>query len=370
MDLNEKISRLRLARTRSVGVITFFKLLERFGTAERSIDKLPEIARRGGRLSNVDICSKDDALAELENIERFGARLIAYGEEGYPELLAQLEDPPPLITVKGNLDIISKPALGVVGARNASVMGKKLCAELASSVSEAGIVITSGLARGIDTVAHKAAINNGTVAVVAGGIDVIYPPENEGLFKEIVEKGGAIVAESPFGAEPMARHFPRRNRIISGLSLGVLVVEAAVKSGSLITARTALEQNREVFAVPGSPKDPRSEGTNKLIKDGAHMVTSAEDIISELESRKIRPFRDRGEPDLQGFLPLDDFETIPDFDQAIIEKILENLSYAPVQINELIRELNLPAPKVMTAILELELEGRVERHLGNKISLI
>lgn len=369
MNPEEKIARLRLARTRSIGVITFYKLLERFGTAEKALTMLPEIAKRGGRLSNVDIFSKEEALREIEQTEKFGAKIIANGESGYPDLLAELEDSPPLITVMGDPAILSKPSLGIVGARNSSMVGRKLCAELAADIAKAGFVVTSGLARGIDTVAHKAAINYGTVAVVAGGIDVIYPKENEELFREIVEKHGAIVAESPFGAEPMARHFPRRNRVISGLSLGVLVIEAAIKSGSLITARMALEQNREVFAIPGSPKDPRSEGTNKLIKDGAHMVTSVEDIINELQGLGRYKCNENNLSEIQQSLDLFNIDQVV-VEKPILDNILNFLTYTPIQINELIREVKQPASKVMEALLELELEGKVERHLGNKISLI
>ena len=299
-----------------------------------------------------------------------GARIIAKGEDEHPEMLSHLEDALPFITVLGSLEILQQPSLRVVGARNASVAGRKLCEDFSRKISEAGFVITSGLARGIDGIAHKASLKNGTIAVVAGGIDVIYPKENYELYHEIVESGGAIIAESPFGTEPIARHFPKRNRIISGLSLGVLIVEAALKSGSLITASNALEQNIEVFAVPGSPMDPRAQGCNKLLKDGAILADNAEDIIMELNSLKNRPFYDSANNELQGSLGFSDIDDISDIEENVYKTILESLNHTPVQIDEIIRETKIHPAQVMMAVLELELEGKIERHLGNKISLI
>lgn len=360
----EKLAWLRLTRTENVGPITFNRLLERFGTAEKALAALPDLAKRGGKSAPLKAFPVADAEKEIERIEKYGARLIARGEREYPSLLAEVEDAPPLLTVLGNSSLLTKTALGVVGARNASLTGKKIAEDFSRKVGEAGYVIVSGLARGIDTAAHAASLPTGTVAVVAGGIDVIYPPENEGLYQKIAAEG-AVVAESPFGAEPIARNFPRRNRIISGISRGVLVVEAAEKSGSLITARMALEQNREVFAVPGSPLDPRAAGTNGLLRDGAHMAASAEDVIQVLSSLRLQPLRETG-TEWKGSPATTD--VVPD--PALYSIILENLSAVPVQMDELIRALNVPPAAVLSIILELELAGRIERHPGNKVSLV
>ncbi|MFH1159176.1 MAG: DNA-processing protein DprA [Pseudomonadota bacterium] len=365
----EKLAWLRLSRTENIGPITFYKLLERFGSAEAALRAIPDLARRGGRMEGLKAFAADLAEKELAQVEKCGARLIARDEPEYPSLLAQLEDAPPLVAVLGHASLLSKPSLAVVGARNASLPGRRIAEEFSRKVAAAGYVIVSGLARGIDTAAHTASLDTGTVAVVAGGIDVIYPRENEKLYRQISEQG-AVIAESPFGTEPIARHFPRRNRLISGLSLGVLIVEAAMKSGSLITARMAAEQNREVFAVPGSPMDPRSEGANKLIQDGAHMATSADDILRELKSLRLRPMNDpagdpwRGPPNLFTSIP------VKEPDEALRIKILEMLSPTPVQVDEIIRAAEAPASEVLTVILELELAGRIERHPGNKVNLI
>jgi len=362
----EKLARLRLIRSENVGPITYNRLMQRFGTAERALEALPEMARRGGGKKELVIFSKSAAEDEIARIDKYGARLIVQGEAEYPALLGEAEDAPPALTVMGDVTLLSRPALGVVGARNASLNGRKIAESFSAKVGAAGYAIISGLARGIDSAAHMASLQTGTVAVVAGGIDVIYPRENEGLYREIAHKG-AIVAESPFGTEPLARHFPRRNRIISGLALGVLVVEAAEKSGSLITARMALEQNREVFAVPGSPLDPRAGGTNSLLKDGAHVTTGAEDILQILGSLRLKPLR---EPPQRGYDGSSESPAHAEIPDSLREKILENLSPTPVSIDDLIRELNVPIGYVLTILLELELAGRIERQAGNKVNLI
>jgi len=369
VNAKEKLAWLRLSRTENVGPITFYKLLERFGSAESAIAALPELARRGGRLGGLKVFSASLAEKELEQVEKYKARLIARSEPDYPALLAQVEDAPPLIAVLGHADLLSRPALGVVGARNASLSGRKIAEDFSRKVAAAGYVIVSGLARGIDTAAHLASLDTGTVAVVAGGIDVIYPPENAKLCQQISSRG-AIVAESPFGTEPIARHFPKRNRIISGLSQGVLIVEAAMKSGSLITARMALEQNREVFAVPGSPLDPRAEGANKLILDGAHMATSADDIIRELRSLRHRPMNDPAADPWKGAPNLFSHAPVKEPDESLRIMLLEMLSPTPVGVDEIIRAAKVSAADVLTAILELELAGHIERQPGNKVNLI
>jgi DNA processing protein len=366
LDIKEKLAWLRLIRTDNIGPITFHRLLERFGSAENALKAIPDIAKRGGKMEGLKAYAADLAEKELAQIEKFGARLIARSEPDYPALLAQLEDAPPLITVMGHAALLTKPSLGVVGARNASLSGRKIAEDFSRKTGAAGFVIVSGLARGIDTAAHAASLDTGTVAVIAGGIDVVYPPENEKLYRQIAERG-AIVAESPFATEPLAKHFPRRNRLISGLSLGTLVVEAALKSGSLITARMALEQNREVFAVPGSPLDPRAEGTNKLIQEGAHMALKADDIISELNSLRLTQVKEAPHGSWKSGAGIE----LPEkTDDALRIRLLEILSPTPVQMDEVIRASGAAAGEVLAVILELELAGRVERQPGNKVSLI
>jgi DNA processing protein len=360
----ERLNWLRLIRTDNVGPITFNRLLERYGTAEKALAALPELAKRGGKMEGLKAFPQAEAEKEMEGVAKLGARLIAKCEPDYPPHLAAVEDAPPVITVMGHAHLLKKPSLGVVGARNASLTGRKIAEDFSFKVGQAGYVIVSGLARGIDSAAHKASIATGTVAVVAGGVDVIYPIDNEALYRQIAEQG-AVVAESPLSTEPIARHFPRRNRIISGLSLGTLVVEAAAQSGSLITARMALEQNREVFAVPGSPLDPRAEGTNALLRDGAHMATTANDIISVLKSLRVEAFRDKE----RGYTPPPLAESAEP-SQQLRNRILESLSPTPVEMDELVRSLEAPIGEVLTIILELELAGRIERQAGNRVNLI
>ena len=278
----EKIDWLQLCRSGGVGPRTFYKLLERFGTARRAYEELPRLMREAGGGERWRRCRRDEAEAELETLRALGAHLIAQAEPDYPARLAEIADPPPLLAVLGDAALLAAPAVAIVGARNASAHGRMLAKTLAKELAEAGLVVVSGLARGIDTAAHEGALAAGaTVAVIASGIDVPYPPDNEALMAQIAASG-AVVSERPPGAVPQARHFPRRNRIIAGLSLGVVVVEAAPQSGSLITARLAAEQGREVMAVPGSPLDPRHRGTNQLLRDGATLVESAADIRAAL----------------------------------------------------------------------------------------
>ena len=293
------------------------------------------------------------------------ARAIALIEPDYPLALAAIADPPPVIVLKGHAHLLRQPVVGIVGARNASANGTRLTRKLASDLGAAGIVIASGLARGIDTAAHEGALATGTVAVVAGGIDTVYPPENA-LLQEQIGTGGAIIAETPIGTRPLARHFPRRNRLISGISRGVLVVEAARRSGSLITARCALEQGREVFAIPGSPLDPRSAGANHLLRQGAVLTESAADILDvlrEMGARSVEERRPSG-PSAPA--------TPPDDDEVARGRALvaEKLSPAPVEVDELVRQCHLSPAVVLTILLELELAGRIERHPGNQVSSI
>ncbi len=369
---DEKIDWLCLIHTENVGPITFYRLIERFGTAGKALSALPDIAKRGGRMAPFKPFPRNDAKAELEKIEKLGARLIARGEPEYPALLAETDDAPPLLTALGDTSLLNKKSIAIVGARNASINGRKLAETFAREIGKEGYIIASGLARGIDTSAHAGSLATGTIAVVAGGIDVIYPEENTQLYKSIVASG-VIVAECALGTQPTNRHFPRRNRIISGMALGVLVIEAAAKSGSLITARLALEQGREVFAVPGSPLDPRSEGTNLLLKDGAHLAARPDDVLSVLAQMRLKPLSDvSSEFDRfgaeQGALPL---PTPPEEEMKTLRRrILGMLGSAPTSIDDIMREAGAPPAHVLTALLELELAGRIERQPGNKVNLI
>lgn len=303
-------------------------------------------------------------------LARLGGRLVCRGEPLYPEALAAVEDAPPVIAVLGDAPLLLRPAVAVVGARNASASGRRLARELAAALGAAGLVVVSGLARGIDAAAHLGALETGTVAVQAGGVDSIYPAENRALYEAIIG-GGAVVAELPPGTEPQARHFPRRNRIISGMALGVVVVEAAAHSGSLITARYALEQGRDIFAVPGSPLDPRCRGSNDLLRRGATVAETAEDVLSQLgpltKTATPRDFVlpvDRPSPPVAIGAPPEAAA-----DEGGLELILRLLGPTPVPVDELVRQCQLTAATVATLVLELELAGRVERHPGNLVSL-
>lgn len=360
----ERIDWLRLSRTAQVGPITFFGLLGRFGSAEAAIAELPRLAERAGRVRAPTVPSKSEITREIDRAARMGVRHIAACEPDYPESLAVIEDAPPVILAGRNIDTLSRPCIAIVGARNASLNGRRIAAKLAQELSAAGLTVVSGLARGIDTEAHKAALEGGTVAVVAGGVDVTYPPENAGLQARILETG-CVVSETPLGTEPMARHFPRRNRIISGLAPGVVVVEAARNSGSLITARMALEQGREVFAVPGSPLDPRAQGANNLIRQGATLTETADDILRVIGSLHIQRPRATVSDAFPTTQPVGDAET----DHAR-QQILQALSPTPVAVDELARDCQVSLPVVLTILLELELAGRLERQSGQRVSLI
>jgi len=300
----QRLDWLRLIRSENIGPRTFRTLINHYGGAKAALAALPELARRGGAARAGRICSQDEAERELRAAARIAVRFVALGEIDYPARLAATDDAPPLLAVRGSSAYLARPMLAIVGSRNASGAGMKFAEFLARELGSAGLVIVSGLARGIDAAAHRASLATGTVAVLAGGQERVYPPEHAGLLDQIVEHGVAV-SEMPLGWEPRARDFPRRNRLISGLSVGVLIVEAARRSGSLITARMALEQGREVFAVPGSPLDPRSEGTNALLKQGATLVTEAEDVLAV-----VRPILDRPlepavrEPDWKADMPL------------------------------------------------------------------
>lgn len=423
---SERTDRLRLARTASVGPITFRRLLERFASAAEAIRALPELARRGGRDEALRPPTRAEAEDEIVGLARLGGRFLVLGEPGYPEPLAAIEDAPPLLALRGNPAILARPAVAIVGARNASAAGRHLAEAIARELAPYGLVVASGLARGIDGAAHQGALAHGTIAVFAGGVDVVYPPEHEDLAAAILDHGGALLSEMPLGTEPQARHFPRRNRLVSGLAKGVLVVEAALKSGSLSTARFALEQGREVMAVPGSPLDPRCKGNNHLLREGAGLVETATDLLLHLGFEPAdppaippsapAPQEEAGTPvapRARGERPLSApaRETAPattersplcppgepgarqspvkenrdslaasggrkPADRAAADgpeaarKMAEYLGPTPVPVDELVRRCQMSAPVVRAALLDLELAGRLERHPGDRVSLL
>ena len=359
---SERLAWLRLARAQNVGPVTFAALIERFGSASAALRELPKLARRGGASGDIRIPAMPEAEQELECIARAGARLIVSCEADFPAGLAALDAPPPVITVLGRHEIISREMIAIVGARNASALGRKFAAELAAGLGDAGLVVVSGLARGIDTAAHEGALGSGTVAVLAGGVDDIYPPENARLYDRIRQEG-AVVSEMPMGLRPQARHFPRRNRIISGLARGVVIVEAAEGSGSLITASFALEQGREVFAVPGSPLDPRAKGTNRLLREGATLTEAAEDVLDVLRPLIQQGFRDPAAT--SGWPPVIDE---PQADENLRHRVMELLGPTPTAVDELVRQCDAPAGAVQSVLLELELAGRIYRESGNRVT--
>ncbi len=366
LDDAQRLGCLRLIRSEQVGPVTFRELINHFGGAERALEALPDLARRGGRRKPIRLCPRDVAERELDTARKAGAVPLFTVEPGYPALLARVDVPPPLLYAKGRLELLSRPAVGVVGSRNASAAGQRLARQLSADLGAAGLVIASGLARGIDAAAHEAALTTGTIAVLAGGIDYVYPPEHTALQARIATDG-CLVTEQPPGFEPRAQDFPRRNRIISGISLGVLIVEAARRSGSLITARVAGEQGREVMAVPGHPLDPRAEGTNKLLKDGATLVTEAADVLAALEMLLAPP---QAAPEDLSDLPASQGTYV----EALVTDearnlVLSALGPAPVAIDELARTTGLGIRNVRAILLELALSGRIEQHGSQLVSL-
>ena len=350
--------------------------MQRYGTAAKALDALPDLAARGGRGKTLTAPPLAAIEKEYETLRKFGAQLVCHGEDSYPAALKTIEDAPPVLTVLGDAALLNRPTVALVGARNASLNGRKFAEILArdlgkGDLAQPGQIIASGLARGIDTAAHQGALENGTIAVIAGGIDVIYPPENKTLYEQIAEQG-AIVAESPFGQEPFAQSFPRRNRIISGLSQGVVVVEASLRSGSLITARMAAEQGRDVFAVPGHPLDPRAAGTNSLIRDGAILVREAADVLNDLGRFAANGLRDVDHypyaPDLEPEIGDDvSAHNLVDLSGDLSAAILDCLSTTPVHVDELIRACGGYTAAVSGNLLVLELAGQVRRLPGNRV---
>lgn len=357
------LDRLRLIRSANIGPVTYFQLLARFGNAAAALAAIPQLAARsGGKAPR--IADLKDVAAEIDAVQRLGARYLFLGQGLYPPLLAEIDSAPPALIVRGDLSLFERPAIAIVGARNASAAACRFARDLARGLVEEGVLVVSGLARGIDSAAHQGALgcalSGGTAGVIASGIDITYPPENKEL-QEKVATQGLLIAEQPPGREPLARHFPYRNRIIAGMALGTVVVEAAPKSGSLITARLAGEAGREVMAVPGSPLDPRAQGCNSLIRDGATLIQSVADVLET-----IRPIASMmGSPKVA-------FRAEPVSADASDDErgvVLRLLSHAPVQVDEIIRQSGLAPATVQTVLLELELGGRLERHAGGRVSL-
>lgn len=356
----EEAARLRLVRSDNIGPVTYFQLIARFGTAQAAIEAIPDLARRGGGRAP-RLASEARIAREMERVERLGARYLFIGRGLYPPLLAELETAPPALVVKGDPTLFDRPAVAIVGARNASAAACRYARGLARKLGEEGVAVVSGLARGIDSAAHDGTLESGTIAVVAGGIDIVYPPENAARQEAIAERG-LLVSEQPPGVEPRARHFPYRNRIIAGLALGTVVVEAAPRSGSLITARQAAEFGRDVMAVPGSPLDPRAQGCNQLIRDGATLVQTAADVLEEIRPLAIRPMR-------QEDLPYARPPAAAESAEAERRAVADLLGPTPVAVDELVRQSGATPAAVQTALLELELAGRLERHAGGRVSL-
>ena len=360
LDDCERLACLRLIRSDNVGPVTFRELINHYGGASRALAALPELQRRSGRGRALRICPADEAEAELEAADRVGARCVFTIEPGYPTALAAIEAPPPMLYIKGRAELLGRPCVAIVGSRQASAAGVKLARLFADALSDAGFVIVSGLARGIDAAAHEASLARGTVAVLAGGIDIVYPPEHLKLQERIGETG-CLATEQPPGFVPRAKEFPRRNRLVSGMALGVTVIEAAKRSGTLVTARFAGEQGREVFAVPGHPLDPRAEGTNQLLKQGATIATDAQDILSVLAPMVSRPresFRD--EWDEGAAAPV--AGELGELGETERMRVLGVLGPHPVDIDEIVRATSLSARDVRIILMELDLSGEIERH--------
>jgi DNA processing protein len=357
--MKDLVDRLRLIRSPTIGPVSYRHLLSRFGSATAALDALPDLARRGGGAAP-RIVPRAEAEREIATVEKLGGRYLLLGQGLYPRLLAELDNAPPVITVKGDLTLLDKPSAAIVGARNASAAACRFSRGLAHDLGAEGIVVVSGLARGIDSAAHDGSLASGTIAVIAGGLDVAYPPENEERQRAIAERG-LLVAEMPPGTEPRARHFPYRNRIIAGLTLGTIVVEAAPRSGSLITARLATEAGREVMAVPGSPLDPRAQGCNGLIRDGATLIQNAADVIEV-----IRPFGTIARV-ASSVIPFEHPATDAGNDERA--RIEELLGPSAVPIDEIVRLSGMPSGTVQLVLLELDLAGRLDRHAGGKVSL-
>ncbi len=362
----QRLSWLQLVRSENVGPVSFRELINHFGTAAAALDAIPDLAARAGRGKAIRLASRKDADKELQQLDALGGYTVCLGEPDYPAALRASDSAPPVLSVAGNREILRRDCVAFVGSRNASVTGEKFTRALAGEVAAAGYAVVSGLARGIDSAAHMASLKSGTIAAFAGGLDVIYPPGNVQLAHDIAANGGALVTEMPLGWKPRAQDFPRRNRIVAGMALGLVVVEAAKRSGSLISARLANEMGRQVFAVPGSPLDPRSEGANHLIRSGATLITGSEDILSELaplvDATRQRDFefadREQAQPALE------------EPSQTDRNRLISAIGHTPTDIDDLIAHTGIPPGAMHMLLLELDLAGMLERQSGNRVSII
>ena len=369
LDENERRNWLRLIRSENVGPATFWKLLEYYGSATDALAAIPELAQQGGKTRKIKICSERDVDRELGQIRKWGAEVLSAADPTYPLSLKSISIPPPVLCARGDTQLLNRQLISIVGARNASASGRKLAQSLARDLGQAGFVIVSGLARGIDTAAHEGALSSGTIAVLAGGVDCHYPPQNKDLYNTI-STSGLIVSEQPLGYVAQARDFPKRNRIVSGLALGVVIVEASLRSGSLITANFAADQGRDVFAVPGSPLDPRARGPNRLIRDGAILVENAEQVLQTLKALRMLEAQ---EPPPLPASEINQFNVANENSEDLSgarRKLIDLLGPTPTTVDELIRLGDVTPATVHRVLLELELAGRLERHHGGRISRI
>ena len=376
----ERQSRLQLAQSDNIGPATYHQLLEIYGSAQEALAALPELAAGITKGRRIKLYSREHAARDFERIQALGGQILVHGDAAFPQLLAQTANPPPILFVAGRVDLLQQPTCAIVGSRNSSANGKRFARDVATGLGQSGWHTASGMARGIDTAAHEASLDHGTIAVMATGLDVIYPPENAGLHAQIKAQG-CIVSEMPAGTQPRADLFPRRNRIIAGLSAGVVVVEAALRSGSLITARLANEMGRDVFAAPGSAYDPRSAGTNKLIQDGAMLITSHRDVVEMLDRGHLyagivsadMPSRHGSVPEAPTH-PVNSGEIGSAGDRIVVnahrQVVLDLLGPDPVEIDVIVREVGFPARLVQMVMMELDLAGRLERHPGQRVSLL
>ena len=366
LDDASRLACLRLIRSQTVGPVAFRELINHYGGAQAALDALPEITAQGGKGRRLQLFPADAAERELEAAAKVDSIPVFTIEPGYPGALADVDHPPPLLYVRGDVNLLARQMIAIVGSRLSSAAGVTLTRQFASDLGQAGFVIASGLARGIDAAAHEIALTTGTVAVLAGGVDIVYPPQNQRLYDEIIAKG-CVVSEMPPGHLPRAKDFPRRNRIISGISLAVLVIEAAKRSGTLITARTAAEQGREVFAVPGHPLDPRAEGTNQLLRGGATLATSASDIIDALgpmSGRSPMAIRETTAPE-----PRRGPERLPLMQDVDVDVVATAIGFNPTDVDGIVRATGLDTRAVQVALMELDLAGRIERHGEQLVSL-
>ena len=358
----DQVNWLRLARTHNIGPKTFFKILSLFNSLEEAINNVPHFARMGGAKKPVQALAPELAEKEILMTQKNGAQIVPFCDENYPKLLREIYDPPALITCKGNLEILNNSIIAIAGPRNASLNGKKFAHKVSNDLGKYDIIISSGMARGIDSYAHQGALKKGTIAVLAGGVDNIYPSENKNLYHQILENG-LIISENAFGTVPKSINFPKRNRIISGISLGLIVVEAGMRSGTLITARYAIEQNREIMAVPGSPFDYRCHGSNRLIKDGAKLVENAEDVMQEINNltnnKDLIDFLDSENEEFNGFTP-----KIPEENElhSVKKEILQNLSHSPIELEELLSITEIPTHIANIILIQLELADTIENN--------